>query len=41
MNETNFKRFVMILRSAGFVDKSLIRSQNTNGTRSISLTLCI
>ncbi len=29
MNETNFKRFVMILRSAGFVDKSLIRSQNT------------
>ena len=29
MNETNFKRFVMILRSAGFVDASLIRSQNT------------
>ncbi len=29
MNETNFKRFVMILRSAGFVDESLIRSQNT------------
>lgn len=29
MNETNFKRFVMILRSAGFVDSSLIRSQNT------------
>ena len=29
MNETNFKRFIMILRSAGFVDASLIRSQNT------------
>lgn len=28
MNETHFKRFVMILRSAGFVDSSLIRSQN-------------
>ena len=28
MNETNFKRFIMILRSAGFVDSSLIRSQN-------------
>lgn len=28
-NETNFKRFIMILRSAGFVDKSMIRSQNT------------
>ena len=29
MNETNFKRFIMILRSAGFVEPSLIRSQNT------------
>jgi len=29
MNETNFKRFVMILRSSGFVDGSMIRSQNT------------
>jgi hypothetical protein len=29
MNETNFKRFVMIVRSAGFVDASMIRSQNT------------
>ncbi|MCY4113364.1 MAG: DUF262 domain-containing protein [Chloroflexi bacterium] len=29
MNETNFKRFTMILRSAGFVDSSLIRSHNT------------
>lgn len=28
MNETNFKRFVMILRSAGFIEKSMIRSQN-------------
>jgi hypothetical protein len=27
-NETNFKRFVMILRAAGFADASLIRSQN-------------
>ncbi|MBI3852618.1 MAG: DUF262 domain-containing protein [Verrucomicrobia bacterium] len=27
-NETNFKRFIMILRAAGFVDSSLIRSQN-------------
>jgi len=29
MNETNFKNFVMILRSAGFVESSMIRSQNT------------
>lgn len=29
MNETNFKRFVMIIRSAGFVDSSMIRLQNT------------
>ena len=29
MNETDFKRFVMILRSAGFVNTSMIRSQNT------------
>lgn len=28
MNETNFKRFVMIIRSAGFVHPSLIGSQN-------------
>ena len=28
MNESNFKKFVMILRSAGFVDSSMIRSQN-------------
>ena len=28
INETNFKRFVMIIRSAGFVDDSLIGSQN-------------
>lgn len=27
MNETHFKRFVMIVRSAGFVDSSFIRSQ--------------
>ena len=29
MNETHFKRFIMIIRSAGFVDTSLIGSQNT------------
>ena len=28
MNETSFKRFVIIIRSAGFVDSSMIRSQN-------------
>ncbi len=28
MNESNFKKFVMILRSAGFVESSMIRSQN-------------
>lgn len=27
MNETNFKRFLMIIRSAGFIDKSMIRSR--------------
>lgn len=29
INETNFKRFVMIIRSAGFCASKLIRSQNT------------
>lgn len=28
MNESNFKKFVLILRSAGFIDSSLVRSQN-------------
>lgn len=28
INETNFKRFIMIVRSTGIIDKSLIRSQN-------------
>jgi hypothetical protein len=28
MNETHFKRFIMIIRSAGFVDPSMIGSQN-------------
>ncbi len=28
MNETNFKRFVMIVRSAGFIDSYMLRSQN-------------
>lgn len=27
INETNFKRFLMIIRSAGFIDKGLIRSK--------------
>ena len=29
MNETYFKNLIMIIRSAGFVDPSMIRSQNT------------
>ncbi len=29
MNETHFKRFIMIIRSAGFIDASLIGSQMT------------
>lgn len=29
INENNFKRFLMILKSAGFIEKSMIRSQNT------------
>jgi uncharacterized protein with ParB-like and HNH nuclease domain len=28
INETNFKRFLMIIKSAGFIDPKLIRSQN-------------
>lgn len=28
VNETNFKRFLMIIKSAGFIDPDLIRSQN-------------
>jgi hypothetical protein len=28
MNETNFKRFLMIVRSAGFIEPGMIRSQN-------------
>lgn len=28
MNETNFKRFMMIMRSAGFIDPSMVRSIN-------------
>lgn len=28
INETHFKRFTMIIRSAGFVDSAMIRSQN-------------
>lgn len=29
INETNFKRFLMIIKSAGFISSGLIRSQNT------------
>jgi len=29
INETHFKRFLMIIKSAGFIDKTLVRSQNT------------
>ncbi len=29
INETNFKRFLMIVKSAGFISPKLIRSQNT------------
>jgi hypothetical protein len=40
INETNFKRFAMITRSAGFVDSSLIGSQNAlNFAYIIFLTL--
>lgn len=40
MNETHFKRFVMIIRSAGFIDPSLIGSQNAlNFAYIIYLTL--
>ena len=28
INETNFKRFLMIVKSAGFIDSSLIRSKS-------------
>lgn len=28
MNENNFKKFIMIIRSAGFIDNSMLRSQN-------------
>lgn len=28
INETNFKRFLMIIKSAGFIDSKLLRSQN-------------
>lgn len=40
MNETHFKRFVMIIRSAGFVSSSLIGSQNAlNSAYIVYLTL--
>jgi hypothetical protein len=40
MNETHFKRFVMIIRSAGFIDPSLIGGQNAlNFSYIVYLTL--
>lgn len=40
MNKTNFQRFVMILRSAGFIDASLFSGQNaTNFAYILFLTL--
>jgi len=40
MNETNFKQLIMIIRSAGFVDASLIGSQNAlNAAYIVYLTL--
>ena len=40
MNETHFKRFTMIIRSAGFVDRDLIGSQNAlNFAYALYLTL--
>lgn len=40
INETNFTRFIMILRSAGFVDKSMIRSRSAvNFAHILYLTL--
>lgn len=29
INETNYKRFIMLIKSAGFISEDLIRSQNT------------
>jgi hypothetical protein len=40
INETNFKRFIMILRSAGFVDASMITARNAvNSAYILFLTL--
>jgi len=40
MNETHYKRFIMIIRSAGFIDSSLIGSQNAlNSAYIVYLTL--
>lgn len=40
MNETNFQQFIMLIRSAGFVDSSLIGSQNAlNFSYIVYLTL--
>lgn len=40
MSETNFKRFLMIIRSSGFIDKSMIRSQNAlNFAYAVYLTM--
>lgn len=40
MKETNFKRFLMIIRSAGFIERSMIRSQNAlNFAYAVYLTM--
>jgi len=40
MNETHFKRFVMIIKSAGFIENSMIRSQNAlNFAYAVYLTM--
>jgi len=40
INETNFKKFLMIIRSAGFIDSSLLRSKNvTNFAYALYLKL--
>ncbi|MDR2509211.1 MAG: DUF262 domain-containing protein, partial [Spirochaetaceae bacterium] len=41
MNKTNFQRFIMIVRSAGFVDPSMLRSQNVLNFAYILYLLCV
>ena len=40
VNETNYKRFIMIIKSSGIIDSSLVRSQNVlNFAYTLNLTL--